>query len=142
MALNQWLRRSLIGFAPAFAIAGLFIGSSLSQGDDVVEDRPKDAAKTLTITITADENGKMSSIRVGLAKLFDGPLDAKRLNTIDRRLKDVFSIEGVPFDQVLFRVDDALNSGDLIKVIKVCDKQTTADGKPIKKMSFVSSHEE
>src|SRR6516225_5844763 len=32
------------------------------------------AAKTLTITITAAPNGQVSSMTVGLAKLFDGPL--------------------------------------------------------------------
>lgn len=137
MALNQWLRRSLVVFAAALAITGLLTGRSLSQDADEEEDIPPEAAHTLTITITADENGKTSSIRVGLAKLFDGQLDRSRINLLDRRLKDVFAIEGTPFDRVLFRVDDVLNSRDLIKVIQVCDKQKTADGKPIKKMSFV-----
>ena len=78
----------------------------------------------------------MASIRVGLAKLFDGPLDGDRIRQIDRRLKDVLAIEGAA-QQVLLRVDRRLNSGDLIKVINVCDGQKIADGGTIKKISFV-----
>jgi hypothetical protein len=137
MALNQWLRRSLVVFAAALGITGFLTGRSFSQDADEQEDIPPEAAHTLTITITADENGKTSSIRVGLARLFDGPLDGRKLQILDRRLKDVFAIEGKPFDRVLIRVDDALKSGDLIKIIQVCDKQKMADGKPIKKTSFV-----
>jgi hypothetical protein len=144
MALNQFLRRSLVVVAATLAITGLLTGRSLSQDDDEDENTPPEKpkvaaaqdAKTLTITITADENGKMSSITVGVAKLFDGPLEGNRLRLFDKRLKDVFAIEGT-CDRVLFRVDRALNAGDLIKVIHVCDKQKMADGNPIKKMSFV-----
>jgi hypothetical protein len=143
MALNQWSQRSLVVFGATLAITGMLTGRSLSQDDeeeDLPPEKPKvelvQAAKTLTITITADQNGKLSSITVGLAQLFNGPLDSLRLSMLDKRLKDVFAIEGT-YDRVLFRVDKALNSGDLIKVIQVCDKQKMADGNPIKKMSFV-----
>lgn len=142
MALTQLLRRSLTVIAAALAIIGLLSGGILIQDADEEEDLPPGAAKTLTITITADENGQTSSLKVGLAKLFDGRLDGRKLTILDRRLKDVFAIEGNPFDRVLFRVDEALNSGDLIKVIQVCDKQKMADGKPVMKMSFVVSGEE
>jgi biopolymer transport protein ExbD len=94
------------------------------------------AAKTLTITIYAAPNGQVASMTVGLAKLFDGPLDGGRIRQIDRRLKDVFAIEGT-FDQVLLRVGKTLNYGELMRVIDVCTKQKMADGKPVNKISFV-----
>jgi hypothetical protein len=145
MALNQWLRRSFVVVAAALVIYGLLTSSSSSQDADKEEaklkEKPKAAAErpahSLTITITADEKGQTSSLTVGLAKLFDGPLDARMLRMLDRRLNDVFAIEGKPFEQVLLRVDPKLSSGDLIKVINVCDVQRFADGGPIKKMSFV-----
>ncbi len=141
MALNLWLRRSVVVLAAAIAVTGLLTGRSFSDDvDDEEED--KGAAKTLTITITADENGKVSSLKVGLAKLFDGPLDERKLTILNRRLKDVFAIEGIPFDQVLFRVDESLNAGDLIKVIQVCDKQKLPGGKALKKISFVTNRKE
>jgi hypothetical protein len=120
-------------------------GSSSSQDADKEEgklkEKPKAApvqpAHSLTITITADENGKTSSLTVGLAKLFDGALDARTLSMLDRRLKDAFSIEGKPFEQVLLRVDPKLNSGELIMIINVCDRQGIGEGGPVKKMSFV-----
>ena len=99
------------------------------------------AAHTLSITIHAAGNGQVASISVGLAKLFDGPMDGNRLRTLDRRLKDVFAIEGKPFDQVLLRVGKALNYGELMKIIDVCTRQKMADGKPVNKISFVELEE-
>ncbi|HEY2253719.1 MAG TPA: hypothetical protein VGH74_21745 [Planctomycetaceae bacterium] len=127
--------------AAILAMGGLLIGSSSGkEDDDAPAGKPKadavQAAKTLTITIAASENGQVASFTVGLAKLFEGPLDGRKLQILDRRLKDVFAIEGKPFEQVILRVGEKLNAGDLIKIIKVCERQKLADGSPIKKMSF------
>lgn len=94
-------------------------------------------AHTLTITIASAGNGQVASMQVGLAKLFDGPLDGNRLKMLDRRLKDVFAIEGKPYDQVLLRVGKSLGYGELMKIIDVCTKQKMADGTPVNKISFV-----
>jgi biopolymer transport protein ExbD len=94
------------------------------------------SAKTLTITIVSAGNGQVSSMTVGLAELFKGPLDSNRLRQLDRRLKDVFAIEGT-FEQVLLRVGKTLDYGELMKIIDVCTKQKMADGKPVNKISFV-----
>lgn len=94
------------------------------------------AAKTLTITIVSAGNGQVASMTVGLAKLFDGPASPDRLRQLDRRLKDVFAIEGT-FEQVLLRVGKTLDYGELMKIIDVCTKQKMADGKPVNKISFV-----
>jgi biopolymer transport protein ExbD len=99
------------------------------------------AAHTLTITIVAAGNGQVASISVGLAKLFDGPMDGRALAVLDRRLKDVFAIAGKPFDQVLLRVGKALNYGELMKIIDVCTRQKMADGKPVNKISFIELQE-
>ena|SRR5579872_3049156 len=95
------------------------------------------AAHTLTITIVAAGNGQVASMSVGLAKLFEGPMDGRKLRILDERLKAVFAIEGKPFDQVLLRVGKALNYGELMKIIDVCTRQKMADGKPVNKISFV-----
>ena len=99
------------------------------------------AAHTLTIRIVAAGNGQVASISVGLAKLFEGPLDGRSLSLLDRRLKNVFSIAGKPFDQVLLQVGKALNYGDLMKIIDVCTRQKMADGKPVNKISFIELQE-
>lgn len=147
MALNQWSRRSFTTVMSTIAMLFLLAGSSSSQDDgddqpDVAREKPKAAAEadatTLTITITSAENGQASSMTVGKAKLFDGPLDGARLRLFDRRLKDVFAIEGKPYDRILFRVDKRLNSGDLIKIIHVCTRQKLADGEPLEMMIFAS----
>lgn len=110
-----------------------------NQGDEGGEGIA--AAHTLTIRIVAAGNGQVASISVGLAKLFDGPMDGRKLTILDRRLKDVFAIEGKPFDQVLLQVGKALNYGELMKVIDVCTRQKMADGKPVNKISFVELQE-
>jgi biopolymer transport protein ExbD len=111
------------------------------QNEQQPKDDPGDpgiaAAHTLTITIVAAGNGQVASISVGLAKLYDGPMDGRKLQILDKRLKDVFAIEGKPFDQVLLRVGKALNYGELMKIIDVCTRQKMADGKPVNKISFV-----
>lgn len=99
------------------------------------------AAHTLTIRIVAAGNGQVASVSVGLAKLFDGPMDGRKLQILDRRLKDVFAIEGKPFDQVLLQVGKALNYGELMKIIDVCTRQKMADGKPVNKISFIELQE-
>lgn len=104
--------------------------------DDLVPSGADPTAKTLTITIVAAENGQVASITVGLAKLFDGPLNAPRLQQFDRRLKEVFAIEDV-FDQVLLRVGRNLDYGELMRIIDVCTKQKMAGDKPVNKISFV-----
>lgn len=142
MALNHWSWRSLVLVAAILAMHGLLIGSSSGkQDDDAPAEKPKadavQAAQNLTITITASENGQVASLRIGLAKLFEGPLDDRKLQILDRRLKDDFAIEGKPFEQVILRVGEKPKGGDMIKVINVCERQKLADGSPIKKINFV-----
>src|SRR5262245_55504329 len=149
MTLNRWLRRLLVLGVATLAITGMLVGASSSQDADdeeaIVQEKPKvdaaQAAKTLTITITAAENGQVASMTVGLAKLFEGPFEGSRLRQFNRRLEDVFAVEATP-EQIVLRVDRKLNSGELIKVINVCERQKIADGGPIKKMSFVILGEE
>lgn len=116
--------------------------------DKPVEDKDTDndapgvqAAKTLTITIQSAGNGQTASVTVGMAKLFDGALDGSKLAMFDRQLKQVFAIEGTPFDQVLLRVGKSLNYGELMKLIDVCTRQKMADGKKVTKISFIELQE-
>lgn len=121
-------------------------GRRVKDVEVVVPPNPEQAAEKpgansghehdLTITITAAADGQVASLSVGLAKLFDGPLDDQRLTMLDRRLKDVLAIEGKPYDRVLLRAHRNLKFEELIKVADVCTKQKSADGQPIKKLSF------
>ena len=110
-----------------------------------LQNRPDDfeptAAKTLTITIVSGQNGQAASVSVGLAKLFDGPLELSRMRQLDRRLKEVFAIQGSPFDQVVLRVGRNLHYGELMKIVEVCTRQKMADGTVVNKVSFVEVQE-
>jgi len=148
MTLNRWLRHLIVLGAATLAITGLLVGSSSSQDvereEGIPQEKPKvdaaQAAKRLTITITAAENGQVASMTVGLAKLFEGPLEGNRLRLLNRRLKDALAAKETP-EQVVLRVDGKLNSGELIKVINICGRQRIADGGPVK-ISFVTLGED
>src|SRR5579872_3452295 len=99
------------------------------------------AAKTLTITIAARPNGDVASLRVALAEPIPGPFDENKRRQLDRHLKQVFAIEGAPFDQVLLRIGKTLSYGELMKIIDVCTRQKMADGTPVNKISFVELEE-
>ena len=98
-------------------------------------------AKTLTVTVAASKNGQVASVRVGLAKLFDGPLKEHRLQQLHRRLKEVFSVHDA-FDQVVLRVETNLNYGELMKIVEVCTMQKMSNGKLVNKISFVEVPED
>ena len=115
------------------------LGSIVRPGDplDPHEFGGKETARTLTVTIASTQNGQVASVSVGLQTLFDGPLDPAQLRQLDHRLKEIFAIQGEPFDQVLVRVGKRLHYGELMKVIDVCTRQKMADGTAVGKISFV-----
>jgi biopolymer transport protein ExbD len=141
----QLLAFFILTFKPSPAEAELKLNlpdpnrSRIVEADDLLVPNPlpgENGARSLSLTIVADRNGQVTSVSVGFAKLFDGPLDAPRLRQLDRRLKEIFAIAGAPFDQVLVRVDRKLHYGDLMRIIDVCTRQKTADGSELEKISF------
>jgi hypothetical protein len=127
-------RRRNVALLEAFK--KLAVRLNAAKVNEPEEDNKEPAAKTLTVTIVPAGNGEVASLTVGLAKLFDGPIDARKLQLLDKRLKDVFAIEGT-FDQVLLRVGKNLDFSELMKIIEVCTRQKMADGNPVNKLSFV-----
>lgn len=94
-------------------------------------------ARSLPITISATDDGQVSSLNVGVSKLFDGPLDSSRLESLDRRLSDIFNIEGRPFDMFLLRIGDSLRFDELLKILVVCSRQGIADGTVLNRIGFL-----
>ena len=103
------------------------------------------AADALTIMLTAAEDGQVASLSLGyvdkngrirMAKQFDGPLDVKRLMVLDRQLHELLTEKDEPCNRVLMCAQKSLKYEELLKVIGVCQRQKTADGKPIT-VSFV-----
>jgi hypothetical protein len=99
-------------------------------------------ASSLPITIGATGDGQVSSLNVGVSKLFDGPLDTSRLETLDRRLSDVFNIEGKPFDRFLLRIGGSLRFDELLKILVVCSRQNMADGTAVNRVGFLRMSED
>ena len=98
-------------------------------GADESNKNPVQGVNTLTISVFADNNGRVS-YAVGESQV--GSVDA-----LDRKLKTVFSDTGNPFDQVIVQATSNLLYEHLMKVVEVCTHQTLPDGKPLSKLSFV-----
>jgi biopolymer transport protein ExbD len=94
-------------------------------------------AKTLEISVFAAPDGGVSQVQVGLRVAFQGPADAANLRKLDQQLRDAFSFEGSPFEQVVIRVAPRLRYEELMKVIDVCTRQKMPDGQTLRKISFV-----
>ena len=99
------------------------------------------AARNLTITVTAAEDGQVAALALLSQKPYEGtvikgPLDDQRLAALDRQLKQLVAIEGQPYDHVLIRVQKSVKYQEVVKVIDVCKNQKTAGGKPFR-VSFV-----
>ena len=72
---------------------------------------------TLTIGVFADpKTGTISSLSVGETRLTG-------IAALDGKLKELFSDQGNPFDQVIIQVSDSCRYEELTKVIHGCTHQ-------------------
>jgi len=111
------------------------VGGDQKLPADRPPDRQEAEARTLLIQIVAADNGQVASVTVGFQKLFDGPLDERRLRILNRRLQEFFAIPEA-FDQIVLRVGKQMNYGDLMKIVDVCTRQKMPDGKLLSRISF------
>lgn len=94
------------------------------------------AAETLTISVLADGEGNVSSVRLGMGTSFSGRATRENLAQLNRQLRDVFSLKTTPYGQVLLQIAPVLKYEELMKVIDVCTRQKLPDGKRLTKISF------
>ena len=110
MTRNRWLRRlAVLGFA-TLAISGMLAGSSSSQDADdqegIAREKPNvgaaQAAQTLTITITAAENGQMGATLQCHAILISNRVHA--IDTDQQHVFDLAALTGVVIGPNRYRV--------------------------------------
>lgn len=102
-----------------------------AAGSDVENKNPLQGMNTLTISVSADpKSGSITGLRVG-----ESPVTG--IAALDGRLKELFSDQGNPFDQVIIQVSDSCRYEELMKIIDVCTHQTLPSGKKLSKLSFV-----
>jgi biopolymer transport protein ExbD len=100
-------------------------------GSDLNNTNPVAGVNTLTISVFADpKTGEIASLGLGESSV-------PSVGALDRKLQEVFSDPGNPFDQVIVQVSDSCRYDELMKVIDVCTHQTMPDGKKLSKLSFV-----
>jgi biopolymer transport protein ExbD len=102
-----------------------------AAGSDTTNTNPLQGMNTLTIGVFADpKTGSISSLSVGETRLTG-------IAALDGRLRELFSDQGNPFDQVIIQVSDSCRYEELMKIIDVCTHQVLPDGKKLSKLSFV-----
>lgn len=100
----------------------------------VKSESPVEGVNTLTITVVANPvTGLIDNLGVGEAQV-------PSVAALSGRLREVFSDQGNPFDQVLISVSGACRYDELMRVVEACTRQEIfQDGKKQKlsKLSFV-----
>lgn len=91
---------------------------------------------SLIISIPGTPSGAVSGVKVGLVQAFSGPATPYNLSQLDRRMKELFGVQGTPFEQVLVRVGRSVHYSELMKVVDVCSRQKLENGEPLTKISF------
>lgn len=94
------------------------------------------AEKSLDVWLLAGADGRISTARIGLANVFEGPADPANLAKLDQFLRNVFAVQNAEVDQVLLHVAPELHYEDLMKVIDVCIHQKLADGTNLRTINF------
>jgi biopolymer transport protein ExbD len=106
------------------------VPSGQEAGKDAQNTDPLKGLKTLTISVLANPQGNVSQMMVGEDVVGS-------LNRLNDRLKEIFSNEGTPFDQVIIQCGPDLRYDALMNVIDVCTRQKLPNGDPLTKLSFV-----
>lgn len=113
--------------------ASVVLKDAQKAGEDTSNTNPIQGVNTLTITVFANPTGTIEGLGVGETQVTG-------IAALKGKLKEVFSDEGNPFDQVIIQVGDTCRYDELMKVVDVCTQQEiTQDGKKQKlsKLSFV-----
>jgi biopolymer transport protein ExbD len=121
----------LLHLPPPVAVTNIDAKAQDGEGERAIS-----ADKSLEIRLLADGSGSVSSVRVGLAVVFQGQADAANLAQLEQRLRKVFELRTTAYEQVLIRVAPGLRYEELMKVVDVCTRQKMPDGERLRKISF------
>jgi biopolymer transport protein ExbD len=89
------------------------------------------------VGVRADGEGYVAGVQLDFGGMaFTGPANEEHLRYLDGRLRDIFSSQSEPYDQVVVSVDPTLRFDELMKIVDVCLKQKMPDGQPLSKLSF------
>jgi len=86
---------------------------------------------SLPITVTANQNGGISGIRVG-----EHP-PVTDLQDFEQKLRSIMKVSNIPFDQVLLKVSPKLEYENVLKVIEICARNKLTSGDQQTKVSIV-----
>ncbi len=106
------------------------VAGGKEAGKDAANPDPLKGLKTLTISVLPNADG-------GIGQMMVGEDLVGSLNRLNDRLREIFSNEGTPFEQVIIQCGSSLRYDALMSVIDICTRQTLPTGEPLSKLSFV-----
>lgn len=99
---------------------------------------PEEDLEKLDLSISSDDRGEVSMIKVGMRPLVRGRLSVPQIKQLDEQLRTMFAGQVVPLDRVQLAVDERLRYEELMKIVDVCTRQKLQNGKNLQRISFIS----
>jgi biopolymer transport protein ExbD len=121
-----------LNLPPPRAVAG-----PIQAGQEAEGTGPPPVETSFMLGVRADAEGHVAGVQLDFGGMaFTGPANEANLRYLDGRLRDIFSSQGEPYDQVVVSVDPTLRFDELMKIVDVCLKQKMPGGQPLSKLSF------
>ncbi|MGC3968811.1 MAG: biopolymer transporter ExbD [Pirellulales bacterium] len=105
------------------------VSQTQAPGDDP-DAAPAAGQSTLVVSAFAAPDGRLALMRLG-----EGPVGG--LAQLDSKLHEALHETGSPFDRIVVQVAPQLKYDELMQIVDVCSRQTSADGKPLNRLSFL-----
>lgn len=102
-------------------------GAAVGSKDN---NKPIEPLSTLVITVLGRPNGELGEMAIG-------EVQALNVNILEARVHKLLGDPGTPFEQVIIQVGPTLHYEQLMKIVDICTRAKTPDGKLLSKLSFV-----
>lgn len=91
----------------------------------------------LAVTVTADDEGDVAGIEVGMHPVVEGRLDQKGLQSLRNHLKSLFEIEPSPFERIELHIDSRLHCEALLTVMDACTRGILPDNGTMQNVELI-----
>ncbi len=92
--------------------------------------------ETLHLQVMANERGGVKQVILEASPVVQGEMNDANIQRLDKELRRIFGTKMIAFDRIQIAVERKLRYGELMKIIDVCTRQKTPDGKQMQKISF------
>lgn len=105
------------------------VATQPARADRDEDAQPVVGLDTLTISVAADARGEIASLAVAEQAL--------TIERLDARLRTLLAHPHSDLKQIVIQADAGLRYDALMQIVDKCARQKLADGRPLKRLSFV-----